>query len=153
MVQKMQPDGTPYNTLERNLGRLGTTMLVFAIYDLIVALLTLFWPTLVAQISGTLHEPLYFLPLIHITFACFYIPAWMDTKRNIVIVASAIIARVIYAGLVFTLVLVASLPPALAVLGGISLLFAVIHYVFLRLSDFGLWEVASRAGNPPGMRK
>ena len=153
MVRKMQPDGTPYNTLERNLGRLGITMLIFAIYDLAIALLTLLWPRLIVQISKTVHEPFYFLPLIHITFSCFCIPAWMDTKRNIVIVASAIIARVIYAGIVFALVLAGSLPPALAVLGGISLIFAIIHYIFLRLSDFGLWEVVIRAGNPPGMRR
>ena len=30
---------------------------------------------------------------------------------------------------------------------------AILHYVFLRLSDFGFWEVFSRAGNPPGMKK
>jgi hypothetical protein len=154
MVQKMQPNGTPYNTLERNLRRLGITMLVSTIYDLAIALLTLFWPTLIVQISNrTVHEPFYFLPLIHITFSCFCIPAWMDTKRNIVIVASAIIARSIYAGIVCALVLLGSLPPVIAVLGGISLLFAITHYILLRLSDFGLWEVVSRAGNPPGMRR
>lgn len=154
MVQKMQADGTPYNTLERNLRRLGASMLIFAVYDLAVALLTLLWPNLAVQIShGTVNEPFHFLPLAHITFACFCVPAWMNTKRNIVIVASAIVARVSYAAIVLILVLVASLPPALIILGGISLLFAVLHYVFLRLSDFGLWEVLRRAGNPPSIRR
>lgn len=154
MARKMRADGTPTNTLERNLDRLGTTMLIFAVYDLAIALLTLIWPNLVVWDSyRTAHEPPYFLPLVHTTFACFCIPAWMNTKRNIVIVASAIVARVTYAVILFILVLDASYPPTCAVLGGISLLFAIIHYVFLRLSDFGLWEVLHRAGNPPSIRR
>ena len=62
-------------------------------------------------------------------------------------------ARVIYALFMFLSVLVRGVGWAWAVVGGISLAIAVSHYVFLRLSDFGFWEVFSRAGNPPGVRR
>ena len=75
----------------------------------------------------------------------------MDPKRNIVIVTGAIVARAIYALLMFWLALHGHW--IMAVFGGISLAFAAIHYVLLRLSDFGFWEILSRAGNPPGMRR
>ena len=42
---------------------------------------------------------------------------------------------------------------AWVVLGLISLLLAIAHYVLLRLSDFRFWEVIRRAGNPPGVRR
>lgn len=155
MVQKMRPDGTPYNVLEQNLKRLGLSMLIFSIYDLAVALLFLLSPTwLVADSSDLVaRQEVYMVPLIHLVFPCFCILAWMDPKRNIVIVAGAIVARTIYAAFMFGWVLFLARPPILALLGGVSLAFAIIHYVLLRLSDFGLWEVFSRAGNPPGMRR
>ena len=78
---------------------------------------------------------------------------WMDTKRNVAIASGAIIARVIYALFILLSVLSGNLRPAWAVFGGISVIWAIAHYVFLRLSDFGFWEVFSQAGNPPGLKR
>jgi hypothetical protein len=90
-----------------------------------------------------------FWPLVHLTLPCFCILAWLDTKRNIVIVTGAIIARVIYALFTVFLVLAIDAHPVWAILGGISLAWAVAHLVLLRLSDFSFWEILKRAGNPP----
>lgn len=154
MVQKMKPDGTPYNLLERHLKQLGLTMLLFAIYDLLVALAGFFFSSsIIGWLGGGIaREPFFFWALLHLILPCFCILAWMDTKRNIVIVAGAILARVVYGVAMLIYVLAFGAHMVWAVLGGISLFFALIHYVLLRLSDFGLWEVFRRAGNPPGMR-
>jgi hypothetical protein len=153
-MQKMQPDGTPYNLLQQNLKRLGTTMLISSLYDVTLALLSLLFSSQIMSLMGLSppQEQYCFWPLTHLIFPSFCILAWMDTKRNIVIVAGAIIARVVYASFMFAAVLLFRLHPILAVAGGISLLFAATHYVFLRLSDFEFWEVLRRAGNPPSIR-
>lgn len=96
---------------------------------------------------------LYFWSMVHLVFACFCVVAWMDIKRNIVIVAGAILGRTAYALFVFASVLVLGVRRVWAVWGGISLALAVVHYVLLRLSDFEFWEVYSRAGNPLGVRQ
>jgi len=94
----------------------------------------------------------YLLPLIHFIFPPFCILAWMDTKRNVAVVTGAILARVIYALFTFAIVLLLRASWIWAIAGGISLFLAITHYVFLRLSDFGFWEVFSQAGNPPAMK-
>ncbi|MBN1935408.1 MAG: hypothetical protein JW934_12135 [Anaerolineae bacterium] len=153
MAAKIRPDGTPYNILEQNLKRLGTTMLLFSIYDLIVALLFLVWPQWFLNLldySGARYEFRTFA-LVHLLLPCFCMLAWMDPKRNIVIVTGAIMARVMYTVVLAIWILIDHVPLAFAVFGGISLLFAALHYLFLRRSDFGFWEILSRAGNPPGV--
>ncbi len=93
------------------------------------------------------------LSLAHLMLACFCVLAWLDVKRNILIAAGAIVTRGSYALFMFLSVWLLHVRPMWAILGGISLAFAGVHYVLLRLSDFGLWEVLVRAGNPPGMRR
>ncbi len=146
MVQKMRSDGTPYNILELNLKRLGLTMLLFSIYDLLAALVMLVWPSLVQ--AGAVGS---FLPLVHLIMPCFCVLAWMDPKRNIVIVTGAVMARAIYGLWLLGWFFLFGQVWWFAVLGGISLVFALTHYILLRLSDFGFWEVLRRAGNPPGI--
>jgi hypothetical protein len=91
--------------------------------------------------------------LAHMILPCFCILAWMDTKRNIVVVTGAIGARVLYALYLSAWVVMRGYSYGWAVFGGISLVCALAHYVLLRMSDFGFWEVLLRAGNPPSMRK
>jgi hypothetical protein len=154
VTQKTWLDDTPYDWLERNLRRLGTTMLIGAIYDVIVAMFGLFFPRWIASLTGIVMPSnlfyFYLWPMIHLVFASFYVLAWMDVKRNIVIVTGAIIARMLYAVFVFASISMLGIRPWWAIPGAISLGLAIIHYVLLRLSDFGFWEVFSRAGNPPG---
>ncbi len=157
MNHKAWLNDTPYNQLERNLKRLGKSMLGGVIYDLLLAAICLAFPGQIARVMG-LSAPydlfcFYFLPLVHLLLPCFCILAWMDTKRNVVIVTGAIAARVLYAAFMFASVLFLHVHPAWAILGAISMLLAAIHYWLLRISDFGFWEVFSRAGNPPGMRR
>ena len=148
---------SPYSRLERNLRRLGATMLFGAITDLLIALVALVVPSWIAQFMGDdvtgASLSLQFWPLVHLVFPCFYIMAWMDPKRNVVIVACAIMSRVIYAVFMLAAGLGRGLGPAWLLDGGISLFLAVAHYVHLRRSDFGLWEVFIRAGNPPSLRE
>lgn len=157
MTQKAWMNDTPYKMLDRNLKRLGLTMLLGAIIDVILALASLVFPAWVISLMGLDPPPeMFYLqmwPLIHSVFPCFYILAYMDTKRNVVIVTGAIMARVIYALYMFLSILLRGVRWTWAIPGGIGLALAVSHYVFLRLSDFGFWEVFSRAGNPPGMKK
>ena len=157
MPGKMWLDDTPYIWLERNLKGLGVTMLVSAIYDLGLGLSNLLFPSWLGGLLGIpVPEDLFYLylwSLAHLVFACFCILAWLDIKRNILIAAGAIVARVSYALFLFLSVWLLHVRPAWAILGGVSLVFAVVYYVLLRLSDFGLWQVLVRAGNPPGMRR
>ena len=153
-MQKMQPNGTPYNVLQQNLKRLGVTMLMASIYDLVLAFLGLVFSSEMMDMMGlsSSQELFCFWPLTHLVFPSFGILAWMDTKRNIAIVCGAIMARIVYALFMFAAVVFVRVHPSMAVLGGISLLLAAVHYILLRLSDFGFWEVLMRAGNPPGLR-
>jgi len=142
---------TPYERLDRNLRRLGWTMLLGAVYDTCLGLFGLLFPSLLAPwigFSGTRAE-FAFWPLVHLMLPCFYIFAWMDTKRNVAIVAGAILARVIYA--LVTILEVAWVGAALlwTIFGGMSVLFAIVHYVLLRRNVFCFREVLVRAGNPP----
>lgn len=156
MASKTWSDDTPYDWLERNLKRLGGTMLASVIYDVILCVLSLFFRSWLLGLMGCPAPQdlfyFYLLPLLHLVFASFCILAWMDTKRNIVIVTGAIATRLLYALLAFVGVLVLGACPIWAIAGAGSLAWAIVHYVFLRLSDFGFWEVLSRAGNPPGAR-
>ena len=155
MGQKGWVGDSPYNMLDRYLKTMGLTMLVGALLDLVIAASAFFLaPQITAWLGLTQPDVTYYLlPLVHLIFPPFCILAWMDTKRNIAIVSGAILARVIYALFAFALVLLVRASWLWAIAGGISLLLAIVHYVFLRLSDFGFWEVFSRAGNPPAMKK
>ncbi len=157
MSRKAWLNDTPYNQLERNLKRLGKSMLGGVIYDLLLAAACLAFPGPIASVMGVTYSQgmfcFYFLPLVHLLLPCFCFLAWMDTKRNVVIVTGAIAARVLYALFMFASVLLLHVHPNWAILGAISLALAAVHYWLLRISDFGFWEVVSRAGNPPGMRR
>jgi hypothetical protein len=155
MTQKTWLNDSPYNMLDRNLKRLGLTMLIGSIVDLLFALATLLFPAWVISLMGVdAPEEVFswFFPLVHLVFPCFCILAYMDTKRNIAIVTGALLARAIYALFLLLPILIRGARWTWAIPGGISLALAISHYLFLRLSDFGFWEVFSRAGNPPGMR-
>ena len=157
MPDKMWLDDTPYAWLERNLKRLGASLLVSAIYDVGLGLSSLLFPPWLSGLLGIpVPEDLFYLylwSLAHLMSACFCVLAWLDIKRNILMAAAAIVARVSYALFMFLAVWLLRVRPAWAILGGISLAFAAAHYILLRLSDFGLWQVLVRAGNPPGMRR
>jgi hypothetical protein len=146
---------TPYNVLGRHLNRLAASLLVGAIYDTALGLWGLFWPESIATAIGIdlPRERFYFYlwPLLHAVFACFGFMAWMDVKRNIAIVAGALVGRVVYAGFMFAAVWRLDVPWVWAVAGAISLALAVTHGVYLHKSDFSFWEVLIRAGNPPGI--
>ncbi len=146
---------SPYTMLDRRLKAMGRTMLIGAILDVVLAFTALVFPSQLARLMGfdAMDELGRFWPLVHLVFPCFYILAWMDTKRNVAIVAGAIIARIVYALYMFAAVLFWRAWWVWSIAGGTSLVLAIAHYVFLRLSDFGLWEVFSRAGNPPAMKK
>ena len=154
MGQKAWVGDSPYNMLDRYLKTMGLTMLVGALLDLVLALSALFLAPQFAAWLGLAQVDVtyYLLPLIHFIFPPFCILAWMDTKRNVAVVTGAILARVIYALFTFAIVLLLRASWIWAIAGGISLLLAITHYVFLRLSDFGFWEVFSQAGNPPAMK-
>jgi hypothetical protein len=154
VTQKTWVDDTPYEWLERNLRRLATTMLIGAIYDVTLGVLGLFFPRWMTSLTGIAmpSDRFYFLfwPMTHLVFASFYVLAWMDIKRNIVIVTGAIIARTLYTVFVLASIGMLGIRPVWAIPGAISLGLAILHYVLLRLSDFRFWEVFSQAGNPPG---
>ena len=154
MAQRTWLDDSPYDVLERNLLRLGKTMLVGAILDVLFASVGFFFPGLLARWMG-MPGPVdrfafYQWAMAHMVFACFCVLAWLDVKRNIVIVGGAILTRSFDAMLMLVLVLFFDVPAGWLVLGGVSLALAVVHLILLRMSDFGLWEVLARAGNPPG---
>ena len=151
--QKAWTGDSPYNMLDRYLKTMGLTMLVGALLDLVIAVSAFaLAPQITAWLGLAQPDVTYYLfPLVHLIFPPFCILAWMDTKRNVAIVTGAIVARVIYALFTFVMLFFGA-SWIWAVVGGISLLLAISHYVFLRLSDFGFWEVFSRAGNPPAMK-
>jgi hypothetical protein len=153
MTRELWRGHTPYDMLDRNRKRMRLTMLVGMVLDVILALSALLFPAWLLALMGVARGQeifcLQFWPLIHLVFPCFYVLAWVDVKRNVAIVAGAVLARSIYALFMFVSVWVRGASWAWAVAGGLSLALAVSHYVFLRLSDFGFWEVLSQAGNPP----
>ena len=139
--------------LERNLKILGITMLVGALFDWATATLALFWPGQVAALLGMSipGDPMIFrlCGLLLAIPALFYIMAFIDTKRNVAIVAATIVGR---AGLgVFFVVheLFLAAPRSWLVIGLINLGFAVVHLIFFKMSDFDFWPILRRAGNPP----
>jgi hypothetical protein len=148
---------TPYNVLGRHLKRLGAGLLVGALYDLTVGLWGLLGPRSLAAVLGIdlPAERFYFYlwPLLHAVFASFGIMAWINTKRNIAIVAGAIVGRTVYAGFMFAAVWRLHVPGIWAAAGGLSLILAVTHGVYLRKSDFTFWEVLLRAGTPPSIER
>jgi hypothetical protein len=154
VARRVWSKDNPYNVLSRHLKWLGIGLLMGAIYDVVVGLWGLFWPKWMAVLMGVdlprVRFYFYLWPLLHMVFACFGFMAWMDTKRNIAIVAGAIIGRTIYALFMFAAVWRLDVRPAWAIAGTISLILALAHIVSLRKSDFTFWEVLIRAGNPPG---
>jgi hypothetical protein len=147
---------TPYSALDRSLKRLALTILVSALVDIALAVVILVFPAWVASLMQLDSSQVLFLrglSLVHWMLPWFCILAWMDTKRNIVVVAGAIGARIVYALYLGGWLVLGGYSYSWSILGGISLTFALVQYVFLRRSDFGFWEVLVRAGNPPGIRK
>ena len=155
MTRRTWSNDTPYNVLGRHLKRLGVGLLAGAIYDTALGLWGLFGPDSLATAIGIdlPRERFYFYlwPLLHAVFACFGFMAWIDVKRNIAIVAAAIVGRVVYALFMFAALWRLGVPWVWGAAGGISLILAVTHGVYLRKSDFRFWEVLIRAGKPPGL--
>ena len=156
-MRKQRLGDSPYDMLDRNLKRMGLTMLIGAILDVMLALAIFLFPSRFIALTG-MDAPkdmfyLQFWPLIHLVLPCFCILVWMDPKRNVAGVTAAIVARLIYAVFMFVSVWTRGLSWVWAAVGAASLALAVSHYVFLRRSDFGFWEVFRWAGNPPGAQK
>jgi O-antigen/teichoic acid export membrane protein len=156
-MRKQWQGDSPYDMLDRNLKRMGLTMLIGAILDVILAIAVFLFPLRFMALTG-MGAPqdmfyLQLLPLLHLVLPAFCIVVWMDPKRNVAGATAAIIARLVYAVFMFVSVWIRGLGWVWAAVGATSLALAVSHYVFLRRSDFGFWEVFSRAGNPPGAQK
>jgi hypothetical protein len=156
-MQKQWSGDSPYDMLDRNLRRMGLTMLIGAILDVVVALAVFLFPSRVIALTGIdAPQDVFYLqlwPLLHLVLPCFCILVWMDPKRNVAGVTAAIVARLVYAAFMLISAWVRGLSWVWFVAGAVSLALAVSHYVFLRRSDFGFWEVFSQAGNPPGALK
>lgn len=149
----MEPGADNMNQLERNLKVLGITMLLGAIFDWATAALVLFVPAQVATFLGVpiSGEPviLRLCGLLLTIPALFYLVAFGDTKRNVVIVTVAIVVRACL-GAFFTLhVLFQAASSSWLAIGLINFGFAAVHLVFFKLSDFDFWPILRRAGNPP----
>jgi hypothetical protein len=158
LIERDLDRDNPYNRLARNVQRLRWTMLAGMVYDGILVAVGIVAPRGLLEWGGGIvpQQPFYlrFWSFLHLTLASFYFLAWMDVKRNIAIVAGAVVVRIAYAFFLFAALWLER--PHIGIwagLGAISLLLGISHYFFLRLSDFGLWEVLSHAGNPPGARR
>jgi len=141
------------NHLERNLKILGITMLLGAILDWAVAALVFFLPGQVATFLGAFisGDPmiLRLCGLLLAIPALFYLMAFVDTKRNVVIVAVAIVVRACLGAFFVVHVLFLAAPDSWLAIGLLNLGFAAIHFIFFKLSDFDFWPILRRAGNPP----
>ena len=142
--------------LERNLKILGITMLVGALFDWATATLALFWPGQVAALLGMSipGDPMIFrlCGLLLAIPALFYVMAFIDTKRNVAIVATTIIGRACLGIFFASQVLFMNAPYSWLVIGLINLGFAAVHLIFFKMSDFDFWPILRRAGNPPLQR-
>jgi hypothetical protein len=141
------------NQLERNLKVLGITMLLGAIFDWATAALVLFLPGQVAVLLGAPFsgDPLILrlCGLLLAIPALFYVMAFGDTKRNVIIVTVAIVVRACVGAFFVVHVLFLAAPSSWLMIGLINLGFAAVHSIFFKLSDFDFWPILRRAGNPP----
>ncbi|MCR4408544.1 MAG: hypothetical protein NUW24_16755 [Anaerolineae bacterium] len=139
------------NQLERNLKILGMTMLLGAIFDWATATLLLFLPTQTAAFLGVSSDRLILrlCGLLLAIPALFYLMAFGDTKRNVAIVAAAIVVRACLGAFFVVHVLFLAAPSSWLAIGLLNLGFAAIHLTFFKLSDFDFWPILRRAGNPP----
>jgi hypothetical protein len=139
--------------LERNLKILGVTMLVGALFDWAIAALVFFRPGQVATFLGmSISGDLMTFRLCGLLLAIlplFYIMAFIDTKRNVAIVAATIVGRVGLGVFFVVHVLFLAAPRPWLAVGLINLGFAAVHLIFFKLSDFDFWPILCRAGNPP----
>jgi hypothetical protein len=139
--------------LERNLKVLGFTMLLGALFDWVTAALVLFLPNPAAALLGMSGPDNQMISrlcgLLLAIPALFYIIAFVDTKRNVAIVAMAIIGRAGLGMFFITHEWFLTAPLSWLVIGLINLGFAAVHLVFFKMSDFDFWPILRRAGNPP----
>lgn len=139
--------------LERNLKVLGITMLLGAIFDWVTATLIFFWPGqagtfLGLPVSGN-QMTLRLCGLLLAFPALFYLMAFGDTKRNVVIVTVATVVRACLGGFFLLHVLFRLASNVWLAIGLINVGFAATHLTFFKLSDFDFWPILRRAGNPP----
>lgn len=147
---------SPLNRLERAVRSLGITMGVGACYDLLRGGMLLAAPVWAWGLVGLeLAEGDVFvfrlMGLLLLVLGGVYLLGWLDTKRNVVLVAVAIIARVGEAVFWGIGVALGEVPTMGWLLALIAVGLGVVHYVFLRKSDFGFWEVLLRIGRPPSL--
>lgn len=136
--------------LERNLKVLGITMLLGAIFDWAMAALFLL-STQIATLLGVSGDQLILrlCGILLATPALFYLMAFGDTKRNVVIVATAIVVRTCLGAFFIVHTLLLAAPGSWLAVGLLNLGFAASHLTFFKLSDFDFWPILRRAGNPP----
>ena len=139
------------SSLERNLRILGITMLLGAIFDWAMATWLLFLPAQTAAFLGVSNDRLilHLCGLLLTIPALFYLMAFGDTKRNVIIVAMAIVVRACQGAFFVVHVLLLAAPGSWLAIGLLNLGFAAIHLTFFKLSDFDFWPILRRAGNPP----
>ena len=142
--------------LERNLKILGITMLLGALFDWTTAALIMFLPGPVAVFLGmpSPSDPMIFrlCGLLLAIPGLFYVMAFVDTKRNVAIVAATIVGRASLGVFFVVYVLFLAVPRPWLVIGLINLGFAAVHLIFFKMSDFDFWPILRRAGNPPLQR-
>lgn len=124
---------------EQNLKNLGLTMLFGSIYDWVVAALTLLFPNFVTLFGVPYPKDLMYFRfggLLMLVLPFFYLLGYIQTKRNIAVVPSAIIVR----GIGFLFLTLHSLlleeSPFWALFGFADLLFGALHYCFLKRSGY-----------------
>ena len=124
---------------EQNLRILGITMLFGSIYDWIVAVLALFFPEIMTLFGVPYPKELMyfrFAGLLMLVLPFFYLLGYIQTEKNIAVIPSAIIVRII--GFLFLILhsLFLQEPIIWALFGFADLLFAALHYCFLVRSGY-----------------
>ncbi|MBC7250639.1 MAG: hypothetical protein H5T62_10185 [Anaerolineae bacterium] len=141
------------NQLGRNLRTLRITMLLGIIFDWTIAILVLSLPVRTAALWGITDagelEVWRLCGLLLAIPALFYIMTVIDIKRNVSIVAAAIVGRICLGAFLVAHVIFSAAPVSWLALGLGNLGFAAMHSIFFKLSDFDFWPILRRAGNPP----
>ena len=129
---------------------LALTMLAGSIYDWVMGLLMLFTPGFITGLFGLPFptDLMYFRAggMVFITLPFFYLLAYANVERNIAVVPAAVLVRSLGFAFFVIHVLFLGAPPILTLIGLADLAFAIVHYVFLKRSGYGLWQTLLAAG-------
>jgi len=121
---------------------LALTMLAGSIYDWAMGLLILFTPGFITGLFGLPFptDLMYFRAggMVFVTLPFFYLLAYENVERNIAVVPAAIVVRFLGFAFFVIHVLLLDAPPILILIGFADLAFAIVHYVFLKRSGYGL---------------